>query len=462
MKTSTVNENLTAMAFVLAAALLTGCGPKSATPTNSMAAKSIPPASAAWPDPLVLVLVPQVGDMKTDVEIRKFQDQVRQGSNRDLALEQLGWLFVAKARESFDAGYYKLAEQCALAMEQNDPQSNAALLLRGHVLDSLHRFHEAEILARQLVERRGEGFDYGLLGDALMEQGRLNEAVAAYQRMMNLRPDLHAYARAAHVRWLTGDLDGAIEAMSLAVSAATPHDPESTAWVSTRLANYEFQAGRPDRASRLCRAALSFQTNYPPALLLRGKMLLADGKPAEAVKSLRAAAQFNPLPEYEWVLADALRAAGCESEAATVEAQLRRGGAASDPRTLALFLATRRQSPELALRLAREELASRGDVFTHDALAWALWADAQDAAAQAEMQLALAAGTQDARLFFHAAVIASQSGRAIDALNWTKKSEAVAQMLLPSERKELQELSSRLALPGTAAARRPETQISAF
>ena len=63
-------------------------------------------------------------------------------------------------------------------------------------------------------------------------------------------------------------------------------------------------------------------------LKLHGKMLLADGKPAEAVKSLRAAAQFNPLPEYEWVLADALRAAGCESESATVEAQLRRGGAA--------------------------------------------------------------------------------------------------------------------------------------
>jgi len=33
----------------------------------------------------------------------------------------------------------------------------------------------------------------------ILEQGRLDEATAAYQTMMDLRPDLHAYARAA--RW---------------------------------------------------------------------------------------------------------------------------------------------------------------------------------------------------------------------------------------------------------------------
>lgn len=461
MKMKTMNQILLAAAMALTTAVLSGCGQKAATRTNSAPAQPSPILSA-WPDPLTLVLVPQAGDDKADLEIRHIQEQVQQGRNRNLALEQLGWAFVSKARESFDAGYYKLAEQCALAIEQSDPQSDAALLLRGHVLDSLHRFHDAETLARQLVERRGQGFDYGLLGDALMEQGRLAEAVPAYQRMMNLRPDLHAYARAAHVRWLTGDLEGAIEAMSLAVGAATPHDPESSAWVNTRLANYQFQAGQPETASRLCRVALSFQTNYPPALLLRGKMLVAEGNLAEAVKALRLAAQFNPLPEYQWALADVLREAGWVNEAASVEAQLRRGGAASDPRTLALYLATRREAPDLALRLAQEELATRGDVFTHDALAWALWAAGKNAAAQTEMKLALAADTRDARLFFHAAMIASTSGEAIDALDRLKKSEVLARMLLPSERKELQELSSRLTLAGAAAARQPETRISAF
>ena len=51
------------------------------------------------------------------------------------------------------------------------------MLLRGHVLISFHRFAEAEAIARELVEQRTLPFDYGLLGDALVEQGRLAEAV---------------------------------------------------------------------------------------------------------------------------------------------------------------------------------------------------------------------------------------------------------------------------------------------
>ena len=165
-----------------------------------------------------------------------------------------------KARESFDPGFYKLAEQCARCIEKRNPQSQEAMLLRAHVLQNLHRFKESETLARRLVQQRGLSFDYGLLGDALMEQGKLSDAVEAYQRMMNLKPDLRAYARAAHMRWLKGDLAGAIEAMQLAASAASPSDAESAAWVNTRLAFYEFQAGHVDEAEQRCAFALRYKT----------------------------------------------------------------------------------------------------------------------------------------------------------------------------------------------------------
>ena len=287
-------------------------------------------------------------------------------------LEQLGWAFVTKARESFDPGFYKLAEQCARCIEKRNPQSQEAMLLRAHVLQNLHRFKESETLARRLVQQRGLSFDYGLLGDALMEQGKLNDAVEAYQQMMNLKPDLRAYARAAHMRWLKGDLAGAIEAMQLAVSAATPQDAESAAWVNTRLAIYLFHAGKFNEAEQRCALALSLQNNYPPTLLLQGRILLAQSRFGEAVDALQSAVKLNPLPEYQWTLAEALRIAGKENEASEVEAQLCQRGASSDPRTLALYLATRHESPETALRLARAELDSRSDVFTHDALAWSL------------------------------------------------------------------------------------------
>ena len=121
----------------------------------------------------------------------------------------------------------------------------AALLLRGHVLHQLHRFREAEQIAR--APRGADAtvvLDYGLLGDALMEQGRLAEAGRAYQKMIDLKPFYQSYTRAAHLRWLKGDLDGAIELMRLAIESASPRDPESSAWAWTRLAGYELQAGR--------------------------------------------------------------------------------------------------------------------------------------------------------------------------------------------------------------------------
>src|SRR5262249_28175363 len=292
---------------------------------------------------------------------------------------------------------------------------------------------------RCLVQQRGLSFDYGLLGDALMEQGKLGDAVEAYQRMMNLKPDLRAYARAAHMRWLKGDLEGAIEAMQLAVSAASPQEAESAAWVNTRLAFYEFQAGRVSEAEQRCALALSLQDNYPPTLLLKGKMLLAQSRFGEAVDALQKAVKLNPLPEYQWTLAEALRAAGREKQASEVEAQICERGASSDPRTVALYLATRQESPETAIRLARAELNSRNDVFTHDALAWSLAAAGKLTQAHGEMQRALAEGTKDARLFLHAGIIASQAGHSADAERWLRKASELSYLLLPSERNQLQE-----------------------
>src|SRR6266576_5548573 len=251
-----------------------------------------PSATATFDNALGLVLTPQPGESRTAGEISQLQRRIREGRNVGLWLDRLGWAFVAKARESFDPGFYKLAEQCARCIEKHNPQSHEAMLLRAYVLQNLHRFKESETLARRLVQQRGLSFDYGLLGDALMEQGKLGDAVEAYQRMMNLKPDLRAYARAAHMRWLKGDLEGAVEAMQFAVGAASPQDAESAAWVNTRLACYEFQAGRFEEAEQRCAFALSLQTNYPPALLLKGRMLLAKDESREAVDPLQNATRL--------------------------------------------------------------------------------------------------------------------------------------------------------------------------
>jgi tetratricopeptide (TPR) repeat protein len=433
------------LCFVLAAlsCVPSGCGRgeraanSSAISPTRVAAAAQPEQDWSIPDPCHLVLASHPGTDPLDVQITRLQAKLRNETNNFQNLEKLGWLFVAKARASFDPGYYKLAEQCALCLESHQPRAVEALLLRGHVLQSLHRFREAEGLARELVARRGLSFDYGLLGDVLMEQGNLSEAAAAYQKMVDQKPDLQAYARISHLRWLKGDLAGATEVMQLAVSAASPNATESAAWVNTRLGMLQFQSGKREDALQSCDAALQYQQNYAPALLLRGRILLADGKAPEAVPVLQSAVKLNPLPDYQWALAEALGAAGHADEAVAAEDNLRRQGAVADPRTFALYLASRGESPAIALELARSELSTRSDVFTHDALAWALAANGQLASAGKEMELALAEGTRDARLFLHAAVIAARAGDKAAAQRWLTETAPLVHQLLPSEQKQL-------------------------
>ena len=387
-----------------------------------------------------IVLAPSTGTNQFDQEVLQAQRKVKTDSTPGASLEQLGWLYVANARRANDAGFYKLAEQCAACLDKINPHSSEALLLRGHVMHNLHQFKEAEAVARELVATRELGFDHGLLGDALMEQGRLTEAAESYQRMVDLKPGLQAYARIAHLRWLKGDLAGAIEVMEMATHAASPRDPESLAWVYVRLGGYLFQSGDRIKAGNACTIALEHQPNCGPAFSLQGRLLLAAEKTPAALVPLRRAVALLPLPETQWLLADALRLNNREEEARTVEKELLTSGVMEDPRSFSLYLATRGEQTERAVRLAEAELKSRTDVFTYDALAWALHAAGKTNDAQRNMERALAEGTEDARLFFHAAIIAAAAGDPPGSESWAKKTAPLAHLLLPSERNYLQNL----------------------
>jgi tetratricopeptide (TPR) repeat protein len=416
-------------------------------------AKSYPELRAAMS--YRIALSAHAGNDKLDREIQTAQSRVREAADPRPFLEQLGWLYVAKARASHDQGFYKLAEHCARALETADPKSAEAKLLRGHLLISFHRFAEAEAIGKALVEQRALPFDYGLLGDALMEQGRLPEAVAAYQRMVDLRPDAQSYSRVAYMRWLKGDVEGAIDVARMAARAASSLDPESASWSLTRLARYHFQAGSFNDAKVACDSALRLSPDYPPALLMQSRMLLDVGRVAEAAAPAQRAAEVNPLPEFQWGLADTLRAAGRADEAATVEAKLKQTGAQTDPRTFALFLATRGEQPELAVQLAQRELKDRADIFTHDALAWALGSAGRLSEAWPHMETALAEETVDARLYLHAGVLAAKLGRTAEAESWLNKARSIRRMLLPSEEQQIAEALAALAAPGAAPSTSP-------
>ena len=399
------------------------------------------------PAPLRLILAPQPDQEHTalDGQIARVQSELRllglRPAARLAALDTLGWLFVSKARADYDEGSNKLAEQCALEMDAEQPGSPEATLLRGHVLHQFHRFKGTEILARQLVAAQPSASAYGLLGDALMEQGQLEAAADAYQTMLDLKPGFESYVRAAHFRWLKGELTGAKELMTKASGMVDSHDATTLAWVEQRLALYELQAGNLSAAQDHAEAALRIKPNDAAAHLALGRILSAAGKEGEAVDNFRAAAKANPLPDYLWQLSDHLSAMGMTAEAALAEQTLRQTGRRADPRTFALYLATAGQEPATALQLAEAELESRRDVFSWDALAWSQFAAGQVVPAQETMHRALAEGTQDGRLFLHAAVITSAENDAADKRVYIQRAEALKQMLLPSEQRLLGKLT---------------------
>lgn len=397
-----------------------------------------PPADI---NPCDIALTPQVsgkvysGEHETMDDIARYQRAVIQSNTPVPYLEHLGWAYISRARNEFDSGFYKLAEQTALCIEEKQVKSSEAMLLRGHVLHSLHKFKQAETLATKLVEQRGLWFDYGLLGDVLLEQGKLDRAIVAYQVMLDQRPGPQAYSRAAQIRWIKGDVEGAIEMIGLMVKAQGTRDRESAAWAQTRLADYLAQKNQLKKANARIDRALQWRTNYAPALLLRGRIQLMQGNSSAAIKTLTQATQLNTLPEYQWALIEALRAGGRFDSADKVELKLSSTGEIEDPRTLAMYLATVGKDIPRALRLAKQELKTRMDVFTLDVVAWAFHMAGNTVKAREYSELALLEGTLDARLLLHAAIIASASGDRTVSRALFNKVATIQHMLLPSEHK---------------------------
>lgn len=338
-------------------------------------------------------------------------ERVRQSPDDPDRWVTLAELLVARARHDQDPRGYARADDAAARALELSPGHAAALVLVGTVRLQDHRFGEAADLAKRALRRDPESTRaLGLLGDCLVELGRYDEAEVAIQAMIDLRPDSRSYARVAWMRWLAGDAEGAVEAFAMAAEAAQGGDPEARAWIAVQLGTVLRDSGDAAQARAAFDAALRLQPGYAPALGARGKLLLDDGAAAEAVGDLEAAVAKTGLVEHRWTLVDALRATGRTARAAEVAAEILRTGPAHDPRTTALWLASRGGDAARAVELARTELARRDDVLSADALSWALYAAGELPEARAQSARALRMGTRDPRMLYHAGMIAKAAG----------------------------------------------------
>ena len=299
------------------------------------------------------------------------------------------------------------AEQVLTRVLHDDPGSYEANRMLATLYLSQHRFQEAiRVAERSRDERPYDPVNYGAIGDAHVELGNYDEAFAAFDRMMALRPGAPSYARVAYARELQGNLAGAIEAMKLAASATSPTDPEGLAWTHAQVGDLYLQLGKVREAKAEYAAASQAFPGHPFAVMGYANAIAAEGDLTGALDLLRRLAETSPGPDLASRTGDLLRRLGRDDEAERQYALAEEGWrGAREPKNLARFLADHDRRIGEAVTIAEGAAAHRHDIFTDDALAWAYFKAGRVAEARVAIARALRTGTRDASIRAHAAAI---------------------------------------------------------
>jgi tetratricopeptide (TPR) repeat protein len=232
--------------------------------------------------------------------------------------------------------------------------------------------------------------------------------------MLAIKPSLPSYSRLSYLQWLRGDTQAALESIRLAIDAAgDASDKEPRAWALVQAAQLFWHRGDYEGADAGYRQALEVWSNYAPALIGRGRVALAQGDPVRAARWFQLALDASPTAEAAWLLGVAQQLAGNASASALAVKRSYEEGQRADQRALAMIYASEGVEPEEAVRLARAEKAQRGDIYTDDALGWALFRAGRVQEAKQSAVLARRLGTKDARLLFHQGAIELAAGDAI-------------------------------------------------
>jgi tetratricopeptide (TPR) repeat protein len=371
-----------------------------------------------------------------DADLAFFETRVAEDPASALDHARLAALYLQRARDTGDEQDYLHAERSArtaLALRRrNNGDASAALT---SALLSQHRFAEARDAARQLVaDEPWVNAYHAILGETCLELGDYDCARTAFDAIdSRARRSLAVAPRLARWAEIRGDTVGARRILSDALAAAQqePNMPrEQLAWFHLRLADLFFRQGRDRGAERTLREGLAVHPNDP-------RLLAAMTRLAAAHHDWRAAVAFGdstiailPDPATLGVMSDAYAALGDSATAAEYVAAMevavgRQPG--TYHRAWSLFLLDHgRRIPEVLDAAEAELRGGRRDVQGYDLLAWALYKSGRARDARAPMAAALAQGTQDPMLLYHAGMIARAAGETDAARDYLRRALAIA------------------------------------
>ena len=267
---------------------------------------------------------------------------------------------------------------------------------------------------------------YGVVGDALLELGRYREAFDTFDRMARLKPNASSYARVSYARELSGNLDGAIEAMRLAVDASSGA-AGSFAWSRSLLGNLLLATGDIRLAQATFREALAVVPGEAESLAGLAKIRERQGDLRGALALYRRAAAAIPLASYYVAIGDTLDRLGRTGEAELEwrrAEEIERSFALNGGRNLletAEFDLNHDRNIRSALDRARRGRAARPSVEGDHVLAWALYKNGECAEARAVSLRSFRLGTVDVDGLYHHSLIETCLGNAKAAAAYRRK-----------------------------------------
>ena len=405
------------MSALLAAALLSGCGRTEGGPAPETPA----PVAAVVERPA-----------EANPTVRFLEDRVKQDPDDFVAHNKLASAYLQRLRETGDIAYLDLAMRAAKTSLSVLPaeRNKTGLAVLAQAKYSSHDFAGARDDAGQLVELEPDkGYPYQILGDALLELGDYEKAAEAYRKMEEfggIQPltRVGMEQRIARRAFLDGDSAKSLKHYSNALELALKPPgapPETTAWCYWQLGEAAFKTGDYKTAEKNYKASLDAFPNYSQAIASFGRARAAEGDIVGAIEQFETVVRRLPDPVFVAELGDLYTISGRTEEAARqyeLVEKIARLSALSGQlynRQLAIFYADHDTKPDEAYQMAVGEFSKRKDIYGADAVAWTALKAGKLQEAQAAIKDAMRLGTRDARLFYHAGMIAAAAGNRDEA-----------------------------------------------
>ena len=368
-----------------------------------------------------------------ELDIAFYQRRAERDPHGAADRAQLGRLYLQRARETGDHADLLRAEETArasLAMRRG--RNGAAYGILASSLMAQHRFVEALAAAEGMLTLDSTSVAArAMAGEIQLELGRYAEARRTLGMLATHRTDPAVAPRLARWEELQGHPEAARALLRQARDRArwshgTP--AEQLAWFQLRLGDLALRYGRLDVAAGELGAGLAGMPDDYRLLGAAARLALLRGDPRGARELGERAIARTLDPANLALLHDAALALG-DSAGAAQYGQAMALAVLAQPgplhRAWSSFLLEGGRDVASVLDRARAELATRRDVYGWDLYGWALHHAGRDAEAAEAMTHALALGTRDATMHFHAGMIARALGDRAAAVGHLQQALAI-------------------------------------